>query len=90
MSEALDEKRSVNSRLSPTADPRLPAPGTHLVRRFRGNNIIVHVRESGFECDGKVHTSLSAAVRAATAKRWNGFAFFGLCDKPGRKRGANE
>ena len=31
LSEALDEQRTVNSRVSPTADPRLPVPGTHLV-----------------------------------------------------------
>jgi hypothetical protein len=90
LSEALDENRTVNSRVSPTVDPRLPIPGTHLVRRFRGKNIVVHVRQYGFECDGKVHASLSAAVRAVTGKRWNGFAFFGLGDKPGRKRGENK
>jgi hypothetical protein len=26
-------------------------------------------------------------VRVVTGTRWNGFAFFGLGDKPGRQRG---
>jgi hypothetical protein len=36
LKEALDETRTVESRVSPTADPRLPLPGTLLVRRFQG------------------------------------------------------
>ena len=40
-----------------------------------------------FECEGRVYRSLSAAVRVAVGTRWNGFAFFGLGGKPGRKRG---
>ena len=78
------------SRVSSTLDPRLPLAGTLLVRRFQGKDIVVRVRQDGFECDGKVHRSLSAAVRTATGSRWNGFAFFGLGDKPGRPRGKNE
>jgi Protein of unknown function (DUF2924) len=87
LKEALDETRTVESRVSPMSDPRLPLPGTLLVRRFQGKNVVVRVREDGFECDGRLYRSLSAAVREATGTRWNGFAFFGLGDKPGRKRG---
>jgi hypothetical protein len=77
LKEALDETRTVESRVSPTADPRLPLPGTLLVRRFQGKDVVVRVREDGFECDGRLYPSLSAAVRVATGTRWNGFAFFG-------------
>jgi len=90
LKEPLDETRTVESRVSPTVDPRLPLPGTLLVRRFQGRDVVVRVRQDGFECDGKVHTSLSAAVRAATGTRWNGFSFFGLGGKPGRERGEYE
>lgn len=57
------------------------------MRRYQGKDVIVRVREDGFECDGRLYRSLSAAVRVATGTRWNGFAFFGLGEKPGRERG---
>ncbi len=87
LKEALDESRTVESRVSAAADPRLPIPGTLLVRRIQGKDVVVRVREDGFECDGRLYKSLSAAVRVATGTRWNGFAFFGLGDRPGRQRG---
>jgi len=86
----VDDSRTVESRVSPTADPRLPIVGTLLVRRFQGKDIVVRVRQEGFESDGRLYASLSAAVREATGTRWNGFAFFGLGNKPGRKRGKYE
>ena len=79
LKEELDESRTIETRVAATEDPRLPIPGTMLVRRYRSKNIVVRVREDGFEYDGQVHRSLSAAVRAATGTPWNGFAFFGLC-----------
>ena len=83
----LDENRTIETR-APANDPRLPMPGSMLVRRYRGKDIVVRVREDGFEYDGQVHRSLSSAVRAATGTPWNGFAFFGLGGKPGRKHGS--
>lgn len=90
LKQALDESRTVESRVPPTADPRLPLPGTLLVRRYQGKDVVVRVRVDAFECDGRLYPSLSAAVRVATGTRWNGFAFFGLGDKPGRTRGEYE
>jgi hypothetical protein len=52
LKEALDETRTVESRISSTTDPRLPLPGTLLVRRFQGKDVVIRVREDGFECDG--------------------------------------
>jgi hypothetical protein len=83
----VDESRTTETRVAPTADPRLPIVGSLLVRRYRGKDIIVRVREDGFEYDGQIHRSLSSAVREATGTPWNGFAFFGLGGKPGRKHG---
>jgi hypothetical protein len=83
----LDESRTSVTRIAPTEDPRLPKPGTMLVRRYQGKDVVVRVRQDGFEYAGHVHRSLSAAVRAATGTPWNGFTFFGLGSKPGRKHG---
>jgi hypothetical protein len=85
--EALDQSRTLETRISPSEDPRLPMPGTLLVRRYRGQDIVVRVRQDGFEYDGTIHRSLSSAVRAATGTPWNGFAFFHLGGKPGRNHG---
>jgi hypothetical protein len=63
----------------------LPIVGTDLVRRYQDKDIVVRVREDGFEYAGQIHRSLSAAVRAATGTPWNGFTFFGLGSKPGGK-----
>jgi hypothetical protein len=86
LKEEIDRSRAT-AQMVPTDDPRLPTAGTLLVRRYQGENVIVLVREDGFECEGCVYRSLSAAVRVATGTRWNGFAFFGLGGKPGRQRG---
>ena len=87
LTREVDKSRAIESRVSPMADPRLPAPGTLLVRRYQGKDVVIRVREDGFECDGRLYASLSAAVREATGTRWNGFAFFDLGQKPGRKNG---
>jgi hypothetical protein len=39
-----DDGRTVEARLRPSLDPRLPLPGTPLIRRYQGKDIIVHVR----------------------------------------------
>src|SRR5580704_15833208 len=85
LKENLDETRTIEARVAPTEDPRLPMPGTELVRRYRGKDVVVRVREDGFEYSGQIHRSLSSAVRQATGTPWNGFVFFGLGGKPGRK-----
>ncbi|HVX91328.1 MAG TPA: DUF2924 domain-containing protein [Candidatus Paceibacterota bacterium] len=89
--EPLNEARTVEARLRPALDPRLPLPGTPLIRRFQGKDIIVHVRaDGGFECNGRIYTSLSRAVTEATGTRWNGFAFFGLGHRPDPKHNERE
>ncbi len=59
-------------------DPRLPMPGTLLVRRYRGENRQVKVLEQGFEYDDDIYSSLTAVVLKITGKHWNGYHFFGL------------
>jgi hypothetical protein len=89
--EAVDETRTAEARLRPSLDPRLPLPGTPLIRRYQGKDIIVHVRaDGGFECNGRICKSLSKAVTDATGTRWNGFAFYNLGHRPGVKHGEQE
>lgn len=90
LKDELDPARVSETRVSPAEDPRLPMAGTQLIRRHRGKDIVVTVRQGAFEYEGQLYKSLSAAVREATGTPWNGFTFFGLGDKQGRKRGSNE
>ena len=41
-------------------DPRLPAPGTVLTRRYKGRLLEVEVLAEGFEFEGRVYHTLSA------------------------------
>ena len=85
---AVDQMRTAEARVDPGLDPRLPLPGTPLIRRYRGKDVMVHVRNDGsFECDGRISSSLSAAVTQATGTRWNGFTFYSLGHRPGVKHG---
>jgi hypothetical protein len=67
----------------PRRKPDLPAPGTVITRRWRGRDLELHVLDDGFEIDGVVHRTLSAAAKAVTGAHWNGKLFWGLV---GRKR----
>ena len=78
-------ENSVSRKLM-SADPRLPAPGGILVRKWKGDTVKVTVREDGFEYDNRVYRSLSAIAREVTGTKWNGYAFFQLNNK-GHKNG---
>ena len=64
-----------------TRDPRLPRPGTALLKSYKGQRVVVEVLHDGFSYGGQVFRSLSAVARAVTGTRWNGWAFFGLNGK---------
>ena len=65
-------------------DPRLPMPGTVILKQYRGQTIAVRVLNDGFDWDGQRFTSLSAIAREITGTRWNGLVFFGLGRAGGR------
>ncbi|VTU02513.1 Putative bacteriophage related protein OS=Isosphaera pallida (strain ATCC 43644 / DSM 9630 / IS1B) GN=Isop_2454 PE=4 SV=1: DUF2924 [Gemmataceae bacterium] len=65
------------------ADPRVPAPGTVLTRKYKGATVQVKVVARGFEYAGEVYGSLSAVARAVTGSHCNGFLFFRLNAKGG-------
>ena len=54
------------------------APGTRLLREWRGRTHHVVAVDGGFEYDGRVWRSLSAISRAITGSTWSGPLFFGL------------
>jgi len=60
------------------ADPRLPAPGGAIVRKYKGKTLRVLVTEEGFEYEGERYKSLSAAAKAISGSHCNGFRFFGM------------
>lgn len=60
------------------ADPRLPAPGGVIVRKYKGKVLRVLVTEEGFEFEGERYRSLTAVAKAITGSHCNGFRFFGL------------
>ena len=70
LSQSLDETRTAGTRLKPSLDPRLPVPGTPLIRRYQGKDVIVHVRaDGGFHCNGRIYKSLSNRCHGHTMER---------------------
>lgn len=61
-----------------SSDKRLPAPGTAIVRTYKGRSLRVLVVADGFEFDGERYGSLSAVAKAITGSHCNGFRFFNL------------
>ena len=74
----------MKGRVTAEADPRLPATGGTVERRYKGRDIVVNVRDEGFEYDGKLYKSLSAIALEVTGTKWNGWTFFGLAKKEDR------
>jgi hypothetical protein len=69
------------SRRAPDADdPRLPSPGSAIVRQYKGRTIRVVVLPDGegFEHDGERYRTLSAVAKKVTGSHMNGFRFFRL------------
>ena len=60
------------------SDPRLPAPGGGIVRKYKGKVVRVLVTEEGFEYEGERYKSLTAVAKVVTGSHCNGFRFFGL------------
>ena len=60
------------------SDPRLPPPGTIIVRYYNERRLEVKVLAKGFEFEGKTFKSISALVKHITGLHWNGYHFFRL------------
>jgi hypothetical protein len=61
-------------------DPRLPAPGSAIVRQYKGRTYrVVYMEDgSGFECEGERYRTLSAVAKRITGSHISGFRFFRL------------
>ncbi len=59
-------------------DDRLPPPGTVIARGYKGQTLRVTVLQDGFEHEGEVYRTLSAAAKAITGSHCNGYLFFRL------------
>jgi len=62
-------------------DPRLPAPGTAITRKYKGRTLHVRVQRDGFEYEGERYKTLSAVAKAITGSHCNGFRFFKLAEE---------
>jgi hypothetical protein len=61
-----------------STDRRLPAPGTAIVRQYKGQTLRVLVLPDELEFDGNRYKSLSAVAKAITGSHCNGYRFFNL------------
>jgi len=59
-------------------DQRLPPPGNHIERQYKGRMIRVVVLQEGFEYEGQRFKSLSAIAKLVSGTHCNGFLFFRL------------
>ena len=73
-----------NMVLRRTRAEEKPISGTRLIREWQGVEHCVTVRDHDYEYQGRPYKSLSAAARAITGTRWNGWVFFGLKNQRGR------
>lgn len=71
-------KTRKNPAKQKSRDTRLPAPGTAIHKKYKGQNYMVNVLENGFEYEGTYYKTLSAIANEITGSHWNGYVFFGL------------
>ena len=72
------EFRRQPSKARVSTDPRLPAPGTAIVRQYKDRTLRVLVLADGLEYEGQRYKSLSAVAKAVSGSHCNGFRFFQL------------
>ncbi|PTY02378.1 DUF2924 domain-containing protein [Verrucomicrobia bacterium LW23] len=70
-----------NAASSASCPAGIPAPGSIIVRNYKGRKLLVTVLEKGFEFEGIRYRSLSAVAKAVTGTNWNGRLFFGIDNK---------
>jgi hypothetical protein len=80
--KAMTEEKSAAKTPAPkndtSRDPRLPAVGTMLTRKFKGKTVSVKILDDGFLHNQKTYSSLSAVAIAIAGFNYNGFRFWGI------------
>ncbi len=78
-----DGEASTRTLRMAARDPRLPAPGSAIVRQYKGKKlrVVVLAADLGFEYDGQRYDTLSAVAKHITGSHINGFRFFNLGKK---------
>ena len=73
-------RRAPGSEADSHDDPRLPPPGSAIVRRYKGGaiRVVVLPEGEGFEHDGARYRTLSAVAKHIIGSHLNGFRFFRL------------
>lgn len=68
-------------------DPRIPSPGSAIVREYKGRTlrVIVLADHDGFEFEGERFRTLSAVAKRVTGSHINGFRFFRLPGAKGKR-----
>ncbi|WP_437226510.1 DUF2924 domain-containing protein [Planctomicrobium sp. SH661] len=79
-SERSANKPRTLKKVEVSRDPRLPAPGTAITRKYKGRTLEVRVQRDGFEYEGERYKTLSAVAKAITGSHCNGFRFFKLAE----------
>jgi len=79
-------KKTTRTRAIGQRDPRLPKVGTTITREWHGKKYLVRVLDRGFEYDSKPFRSLSGVAKAISGQIVNGFAWFKLIPREGKKR----
>ena len=80
-SERSAKKPRTSKKVEVPRDPRLPAPGTAITRKYKGRTLHVRVQRDGFEYGGERYKTLSAVAKAITGSHCNGFRFFKLAEE---------
>ena len=57
-------------------DPRLPAVGTTFIKKIKGKDLLIEVKEDGLYWEGKCYKSLSGLAMAITEYPISGYVFF--------------
>ena len=76
---------TVTGFVQPEEDNRLPPPKSVLERVYKGEKILVLVLENGFEYEGAIYKTLSAVAKKITGQHCNGYHFFNLNKKGGKR-----
>jgi hypothetical protein len=72
------ETRRLLARKAPLNRGPLLAPGTRVVREWKGERHEAEILAEGVRYNGETYASLSEVARTITGVRWSGPRFFGL------------